>query len=147
MKFIYQIVLMFSVLLTLNASEIARNDIENAIASIDVFHHLKAPNEKSDDEQFIYDAIKFNKIPSEILTDYYWASTCKDNYTGIKDWDDKTFFCRSKKFLSLLNLKSKNDHDSRMAYKAIILSERVQNCGSMDNAMKFYDYLQKNSRY
>ena len=136
--------LLVNVLTSSHAVEISKEDFAKATSSLNVFNHLDAPIVGSIDEEFIYDAIKYNKIPSEVLTDYYWATKCVTNYNGIKAWDDETFFCRSKKFMLLLDLKQKIDEkEAQFAYKSIIYSERINSCGTMQDALKFYKLIRE----
>lgn len=68
------------------------------------------------------------------ISDLFWASACSNDLNNVMDWKDKYQSTKEhiNKMIILARLKeqTKNNADARLAYRAIIVAERIANCGS-----------------
>lgn len=71
------------------------------------------------------------------ISDLFWASTCSNEFNNVMDWSDKYKSTKEhrNKMIILARLKeqAKNNVDAKLAYRAIIVAERIANCGSEDD--------------
>lgn len=105
---------------------------------------MSSPKENDMDDLFLKGVIPSSKESAEVLADFYWAKKCTNSLDGVVSWNEKERFCRSRKFAILLDLKERsNDKDALYAYKAIVLSERIHNCGKTSDTALFFDSLKK----
>ncbi|AHJ13127.1 cytochrome b family protein [Sulfurospirillum multivorans DSM 12446] len=131
-------------LLTLSAGMPLYADSQIQYESLRTFEKMSAPKEGDMDDLFLKGVIPSSRESAEVLADFYWAKKCTNSLDGVVMWNEKDKFCRSRKFAILLDLKEReNDKDALYAYKAIVLSERINNCGKTSDAALFYDNLKK----
>ena len=89
----------------------------------------------------ILTGLAYSSTPSFItMSDMFWSSKCTNEYKGFAEWIKEY---SSKKFRILVNLQkqSSTNSDAKLAYKSIILSERIANCGLDDDIANFVDLL------
>lgn len=116
----------------------------SAYESLRTFEKMSAPKEGDMDDIFLKGVIPSSRESAEVLADFFWAKKCTNSLDGVVAWNEKERFCRSRKFAILLDLKEReNDKDAIYTYKAIVLSERVHNCGKTSDTALFYDNLKK----
>lgn len=89
----------------------------------------------------IITGLVYSSAPSFItISDMFWASKCTNEYKGLTEWVKEY---PNKKFRILINLQKQlsTDPKAKQAYKSIILSERIANCGSDDDIANFIELL------
>ncbi len=71
------------------------------------------------------------------ISDLFWASTCSSKLNNVMDWSDKYKNAKGNRnkmiILMRLNEQAKNNADAKLAYRSIIIAERISNCGSEDD--------------
>lgn len=131
-------------LLTLYTNMPLHADPLNLYENLRTFEKMSAPKEGDMDDLFLKGVMPSSKESAEVLADFYWAKKCTNSLDGVVMWNEKEKFCRSRKFAILLDLKEReSDKEAMYAYKAIVLSERIHNCGKTSDTALFYDNLKK----
>ena len=79
------------------------------------------------------------------VSDYFWATKCTNSYENfsawIREYQDTSGHTKKTAILMKLQGLSSANADAKQAYKAIILSERIVNCGSDDDAQNFIELI------
>lgn len=122
----------------------------SAYASLDTIYEtlntkvkMSSPKINGEDDLFLRGIIPSSKESAEVLADFYWAKKCTNSLDGVVLWNEKERFCRSRKFALLLDLKKQSTQEAFVAYQTIILSERINNCGSHEDLNTFLHAIQQ----
>lgn len=117
----------------------------SAYEELILFEKMSPPKENEKDDLFLKGVMPSSKESAEVLADFYWAKKCTNSLDGVVTWNEEERFCRSRKFVILLDLKkrSKDDKEALFAYKAIVMSEHIHNCGKTSDTAIFYNNLKK----
>lgn len=71
------------------------------------------------------------------LSDLFWASSCSNHYSNMLEWKEKYLNTKAhnNKSIILMRLRAQADtnSDAKLAYRSIIIAERISNCGSEDD--------------
>lgn len=71
------------------------------------------------------------------ISDLFWATTCSNEYKNMIEWKLSYLGTKeaSNKSIILMRLRAQADTnaDAKLAYRAIIVAERIANCGSEDD--------------
>jgi len=71
------------------------------------------------------------------ISDLFWASTCSNEYYKMLEWKEVYFATKasSNKSIILMRLRAQADTNTgaKLAYRSIIIAERIANCGSDDD--------------
>jgi len=71
------------------------------------------------------------------ISDLFWATKCSNEYKNMIEWKQSYLGTKeaSNKSIILMRLRTQADTntDAKLAYRAIIVAERIANCGSEDD--------------
>ena len=71
------------------------------------------------------------------MSDLFWATTCSNEYNNMLEWKDKYLNTKehNNKSIILMRLRTQADtnSDAKLAYRVIIVAERIAHCGSEDD--------------
>lgn len=105
-----------------------------------------SPNKVSDMDAALLVGLAYsNKSAFVVLSDYFWSTKCTNDYenisTWVKDYQDTPERRKKTAILMRLQVQADTNPDAKQAYKAIILSERIANCGSDDDVVNFVELI------
>ena len=79
------------------------------------------------------------------ISDLFWATSCSNEYSNMIEWSHnyRNSKANSYKFSILTRLRAQADTnaDAKLAYRTIILSERIANCGSESDVDNFIELI------
>lgn len=71
------------------------------------------------------------------ISDLFWATKCSNEYKNMIEWKQSYLGTKeaNHKSIILMRLRTQADTnaDAKLAYRAIIVAERIANCGSEDD--------------
>ena len=105
-----------------------------------------SPNRVSDMDAALLTGLAYSsKSAFVVLSDYFWSTKCTNDYenisTWVKDYQDTPERRKKTAILMRLQVQADTNPDAKQAYKAIILSERIANCGSDDDVVNFVELI------
>lgn len=79
------------------------------------------------------------------FSDLYWATTCSNEYSNLNDWHHNYNNSRANSYkstiLTRLRTQTETNPDAKLAYRAIIVAERIANCGSERDVDNFIELI------